>query len=1488
MILIREFLNKEHRLVPPDQSGCYQNFKVIGSGSSCVVYRTEFTDSSGFVTEHLLKEYDPVFLHIARRPDGSLVPDEPDREAYNAGLNRFRNGYTLQQDIRRIEGLTNSTSNIQRVFDACGTAYIDMTVMAGQAYARVEEPDLYQLLRHMKALTRVIGNYHRAGFLHLDIKPDNIFVYPETPEMLLLFDFDSVVPKDAVSSGTGLSYTRDWAAPEQLTPSRQSRICEATDLYSIGEILFTRIFGQHSEAADRRSFSSFNYDMDSPLLQNVNPRLFPLLTELLHRTLCGTPEKRYQSADELLCKLDELIPLADPALAFVRGNFTYQSAGFYGREDLLCEVHAFFRGQCREQGNVLFLSGVGGIGKTELARRYAWIHRGEYVRILFLPFQNSMEETLCQSALEIYPGSGSADETEPAPAGHDYSSTLRLLKKDLTPQDLLILDNFDSFDEKIQDLLELNCRILVTTRLDFSDYNLPQRAIHAMQDANTLWEIFRQYNSLDYSETERTQIDQLMEQVDYHTMTICLIAKYLRVNGESPSVLLDALKTSEGITAAQSSTHVGHRKDRRMTNESVQKHLRILFDLSHFSQSETNLLAAFSLFGPVRIAHSTLRELLGSLYQKDILQSLVKTGWVELSGDDIVSLHQIILDLAYTTLVQKCTVFEPVVQGVGQYLQDGNQSSSSQLGKRTLARLFLERIQEYSDTTGHYFLPVADLYCRYHELEPDSADALDKAEQTCRQFSSQESRDLLFRINCTRIIDAGRRYNDSYWETLDHALESVTKNTVLGAEMAAWRILFPQEEDSPAAHMDAAAYLAQLATPDASVCDAADTANLSAFLAHVPVLPALDSVRPEIFDKLMALAHALESAAAECSDLQTELAETDISYRFYLDESCILRYAYLLAVTTGQAPVLLEQLLTALSEFYSESDYGQYARWSCFSDPLKTAFYSFELKRLHDLRSPDVIQTVGTCWGDSYAEAASYEELSGNYQGAIDLLQAALEHHEEPKDTILSQLSWNYIWLYLDSGRLQDVYDCLCDQLAYDRAHHQPDLLTLTELAEVCGRLGRNKEGANWYTALLDEHLASYETLETEDKARVLLSYCQRTELDAQYRMDDALARWVYERLLEFTPESGFPLDLVTVYQRMADPLVKLIGFHDAVRFLLNAADRFRTVYNHGADALYAIVCDLCQQEGKEPKLCFATALKAVDIVFGEQLPNRPKFLALLEQLSQKPEQIPELDLERYHVLQVDLYRDQPDYDHDVMLRLKKNCNYYLLAEHDAAKCSSLWDTTKVWRGARDKYYDIGDDANARRCCLRLDALLSHSDDPELLSWQLEHYERLSEIELRLGNLPGMYQCLNSLYPFWCRPPVQEDSAENDILYSMQTAERDTLSSMQTVTRQFAQAQETLTAVFIGLLRIHRLLAGPNFSALETLPGTDPQVVRMQITQLTDALPDTVPDACRDDVQETLQVIAPLYRADFPESSAAFDRFQKACAFQEVEEKHPQ
>ena len=108
MVDTREGLDGGCQLLHPNREGHYQHLEAIGAGASCIAYRAEFVDGSGFTTDHLLKEYYPVSLHIARRPDGSLEPDSCEREKYEAGLYRFREGYNLQQFIRRTEGLMNS------------------------------------------------------------------------------------------------------------------------------------------------------------------------------------------------------------------------------------------------------------------------------------------------------------------------------------------------------------------------------------------------------------------------------------------------------------------------------------------------------------------------------------------------------------------------------------------------------------------------------------------------------------------------------------------------------------------------------------------------------------------------------------------------------------------------------------------------------------------------------------------------------------------------------------------------------------------------------------------------------------------------------------------------------------------------------------------------------------------------------------------------------------------------------------------------------------------------------------------------------------------------------------------------------------------------------------------------------------------------------------------------------------------------------------
>ena len=280
----------------------------IGSGASCVVYHAVCEDK----IEHLLKEYNPRNLDLERTEAGVLIVPEHKQELFDNGLKRFRNGNERQKEIRLLEHLKNSTSNVQGYFYGNGTEYIDMTVFSGQTYNHIESETLHSLMLRMRELAQAIGNYHDAGFLHLDIKPDNIFVLDEKQSVkgIMLFDFDSVIEKSNKMIIPAISYTKDWAAPEQLLPYKRNSICEATDLFSIGEIIFTKIFGRHSTQTERRSFAEYDIDYNADIFKNVSPKVVPLIKELFRHTLCAVPTKRYQTAEELIDLLDEIIPLS--------------------------------------------------------------------------------------------------------------------------------------------------------------------------------------------------------------------------------------------------------------------------------------------------------------------------------------------------------------------------------------------------------------------------------------------------------------------------------------------------------------------------------------------------------------------------------------------------------------------------------------------------------------------------------------------------------------------------------------------------------------------------------------------------------------------------------------------------------------------------------------------------------------------------------------------------------------------------------------------------------------------------------------------------------------------------------------------------------------------------------------------------------------------------------------------------------------------------
>lgn len=485
--------------------------------------------------------------------------------------------------------------------------------------------------------------HHQHGVLHLDIKPENILILPETKEHMVLFDFDSILLKKDLQDGkkVRISFSDGFAAPE-LIQGRKDKICEASDIYSIGAVLFFKIFGRTPTPFDGMAAGDFDFSRMKPLEERrlYQPELYRRLGEFLHHTLAASPAFRYRTMEDVIQALAELKNLADMDSVFLIHHFSCDTACFVGRQREIQEI-----GRVLEEGHTLFLSGIGGIGKTETARRYAFVSQEKYRKILFVSFDHTIKETVCGSGFGIHHFERAQGETQ-----QDYFNrkleTLRVLFR---PEDLVILDNFDvEGDDDLDSLLECSCRFLITTRNDFRDCNYRQMDLDKMENPKDLLRMFCAYNDMVYDQKEQKSIECLIGLVERHTMTVELIAKYLRITKANPSELLRRMRQKEGVTNTDD-VSIRHRKDKKMRMQSVNEHLQSLFDLTEFSAGEQELIMSLSLLGYVRIHRDKFLEYCSIGQGAQGLDHLIKRGWVE-SDRDKISLHQIILDLVYNSM----------------------------------------------------------------------------------------------------------------------------------------------------------------------------------------------------------------------------------------------------------------------------------------------------------------------------------------------------------------------------------------------------------------------------------------------------------------------------------------------------------------------------------------------------------------------------------------------------------------------------------------------------------------------------------------------------------------------------------------------------------------------------------------------------------------------------------------------------------------------
>lgn len=301
---------------------------------------------------------------------------------------------------------------------------------------------------------------------------------------------------------------------------------------------------------------------------------------------------------------------------------------FCGRDKELDELH----NQLSENSKI-FLQGIPGIGKSELAKAYAKKHKKDYTNIIYINYSGSLKADIVNLD---FADDFNANEPE-AERFRRHARFLRNLKDD----SMIIVDNFNAIatdDGLLSEILEYSCRILFTTRSRFDDYDT--YTIEEMPD-DALLELTGKL----FTDADKYQaiLSEIIQTVHGHTFAVELAARLLEVGLLKPKKLLKKLKKEKA--SMDSEDRINAKKDGKSSKATYYKHIHTLFSLYKLSKNEKEIMCNLSL-APNNGVTSNIFALWLNLKNLNFINDLIERGFVQtLPGRKIV-LHPMIREIA--------------------------------------------------------------------------------------------------------------------------------------------------------------------------------------------------------------------------------------------------------------------------------------------------------------------------------------------------------------------------------------------------------------------------------------------------------------------------------------------------------------------------------------------------------------------------------------------------------------------------------------------------------------------------------------------------------------------------------------------------------------------------------------------------------------------------------------------------------------------------
>lgn len=164
-----------------------------------------------------------------------------------------------------------------------------------------------RLRKLIESTAMALGHMHEKGWVHKDIKPENILISKSSEVKII--DFGLAVP---VAKGLGKLFgkaktiqgTRSYIAPETI---KKLPLGPEADVYSLGITVFEILTGRtpfHGENPKEVLLKHLSERPHPP--SSLNPNVAPEMDAFVLKMLAKKPEDRYRSMEELLSTLRNL------------------------------------------------------------------------------------------------------------------------------------------------------------------------------------------------------------------------------------------------------------------------------------------------------------------------------------------------------------------------------------------------------------------------------------------------------------------------------------------------------------------------------------------------------------------------------------------------------------------------------------------------------------------------------------------------------------------------------------------------------------------------------------------------------------------------------------------------------------------------------------------------------------------------------------------------------------------------------------------------------------------------------------------------------------------------------------------------------------------------------------------------------------------------------------------------------------------------------